>query len=83
MSQHTTNELLTQEISIPVSVGDHVTIFEHVDTDEDGGFAGKILFEDTIEQYSPTTGLLVFKDSNIGQAKFNELLEQSEGVQIV
>lgn len=74
---------LTQEISVPFGVGDRVTLYSAVDMDKDGGFAGDVLFEDTVEQYNPQTGLLQFEDSDIGRAEFKELLDEAEGIQIV
>lgn len=73
---------LTQEISVPLEVGDRVTLFDEVDEDE-GGFAAGTMFEDTVEQYVPQTGLLRFEDSDIGRAEFKELLDKAEGIQII
>jgi hypothetical protein len=74
---------LTQEISVPLRVGDRVTLFEDVDIDKDGGFAAGTMFEDTVEKYVPDTGLLRFEDSDIGRAEFEGLLDEAEGIQII
>lgn len=73
---------LSQEISVPVTVGDRVSLFKDVDKDE-GGFIADTMFEDTISRYNPDTGLLRFENSDIGQAEFKEMLEEAEGIQIV
>lgn len=73
---------LAQEISVPLRVGDRVTVFGEVDKDA-GGFSGSPIFEDTVEQYVPQTGLLRFEDSDIGRAEFKQLLDEGVGIQIV
>jgi hypothetical protein len=74
---------LTQEFSVPLRVGDRVTLFDEVDIDKDGGFVAGTMFEDTVEQYSPQTGLLRFENSDVGRADFKDLLDEAEGIQIV
>jgi len=73
---------LAQEISVPLTVGDRVSLFDEVDAEE-GGFAAGTMFEDTVEQYVPDTGLLRFEDSDIGRAEFKQLLDEAEGLQII
>lgn len=73
---------LEQEISVPLQVGDRVTLFTEVDMDN-GGFTADTMFEDTVAQYVPETGLLRFDDSDVGRARFESMIEGSSGIQIV
>jgi hypothetical protein len=82
MGNQLTEDTAEQSIVIPLRVGDRVSLFDEVDTDE-GGFIAGTMFEDTVEQYVPQTGLLKFENSDIGRAEFNRLVEQAEGIQIV
>jgi hypothetical protein len=79
----TTSEL-EQKISVPLRVGDRVTLSKDVDI-EDGamGYTAIPFFEDYVAQYVPATGLLRFEDSDIGRAEFLELLEEAEGIEIL
>lgn len=74
---------LTQEISVPLHVGDRVTLYEDVDMGDDGGFIGTPLFEGTVTQYNPNTGLLRFEENNVGRAAFLDKLDGAEGIEIV
>lgn len=80
---HNNNTELEQTITVPLRPRDVVTLYSTIDMDKDGGFAGSILFEGTVDTYNPRTGLLQFEDSNVGRAEFRELLDEAAGVQIV
>lgn len=82
MTDNTTNSL-EQRISVPITVGDRITLFEDVDMDEEGGFIASDLFEGTVERYNPSTGLLEFEENDVGRAEFLSLLDEAEGLQIV
>ena len=82
MGKQLTQDTVEQSIVVPLRVGDRVSLFDEVDTEEEGFIAGT-MFEDTVEQYVPQTGLLRFENSDIGRAEFNILVEQAEGIQIV
>lgn len=71
-----------QTIEVNLKVGSRVSVLKDVDTDE-GGFMASTVFEDTVEQYVPQTGLLRFEESDIGLAEFKELLEQHDSVQVI
>lgn len=71
-----------QTIAVPLKVGSRVSVLTDVDTDE-GGFMASTVFEDTVEQYVPQTGLLRFEESDIGLAEFKELLEEHDSVQVI
>lgn len=70
----------TIEVSLPV--GSRVTVFDDVDMD-DGGFAGSVVFEGTVEQYSPDTRKLVFEDSTVGYSEFAELVDEYDSIQVI
>jgi len=71
-----------QTITVNLKVGSRVSILKDVDTDE-GGFMASTVFEDTVEQYVPQTGLLRFEESDIGLSEFKELLGQHDSVQVI
>lgn len=70
-------------IGVPLDVGNVVMLYEDVDMRDDGSVTTHILFEDTVEQYVPQTGLLLFEESNMGRASFITLVEEAEGYQVV
>lgn len=81
-SNHTVSDELEQRISVQLKPGDRVTLYKSVDKDS-GGFAGRILFEDTVERHNPKTGLLSFEDGDVGRAEFFDRLDQSVAIQII
>lgn len=84
MGNELTQDMSIQSITVPLRVGDRVSLFDEVDKEEGAeGFTASPMFEDTVEQYVPQTGLLRFEDSDIGRAEFHKKVEQAEGIQIV
>lgn len=71
-----------QTINIPFKVGSRVSILTDVRMDN-GGFISSTVFEDTVETYNETTGKLEFRDSDIGLAEFEKLLDEHDSVQVV
>lgn len=65
-----------QTIDVPLKVGSRVTLIRY------GGHTEYIMFEDVVKQYVPDTGLLRFERSDYGRAKFIEMLQESDGVEI-
>lgn len=76
-------EISEQSIAVPLSVGSRIVLYEDVDIDADEGVATSITFSDYVEQYCPETGLLSFEDSDVGHAAFHEMLEESDGVEVI
>jgi hypothetical protein len=73
-----------QTLSVGLTVGDRVTLFEDVDMEGDGaGWSGDVLFEGYVEKYVPESNLLQFEDADAGLVEFEELLSEAEGVQIL
>lgn len=71
-----------QTIPVTLKVGSRVSILRDVRMD-DGGFSASTVFEDTVAQYVPQTGLLRFEESDIGLAEFESLLDKHDSVQVV
>ena len=72
-----------KEITVSLSVGDRVELYEDVDIDSEEGATMSIIFSDYVSQYVPNTGLLQFEDSDIGRAEFLELVEESDGIEVL
>lgn len=71
-----------QTIEVPLKVGSRVSVLKDIDLEIDGYMATPV-FEDTVVQYIPQTGKLVFDESDIGLPEFKELLEEYDSVEIV
>ena len=65
-----------QSIEVPLQVGSKVTLLTE-------GSSEGVLFEDYVEQYVPDTGLLRFENSEIGKTEFEQLLDKSDGVEVL
>lgn len=72
-----------QTINVPLNVGSFVELYEDVDMDEEKGMSAGILFEGTVAQYVPETGLLRFEENDVGRAEFLRLLDACEGYQVI
>ena len=75
---HKNSHVSNAQLSLDLSVGDRVIILDDIDTDDDGGLAGTIVFDDRIEQLIPDSGKLVFESSDMGWADFNKLLDTGD-----
>ena len=51
--------------------------------DEEKGFVAGTLFEGTVDQYNPETGLLRFKENDVGRAEFESLVDEGDGIQVI
>lgn len=75
---------LAKEISVPLNVGDRVVLSKDVEIEDQAeGYTASVFFEGYVEQYVPETGLLRFEDADIGRAEFLDLLDESEGIEIL
>ena len=83
MSQHNNTGLEQGRIAVRITVGDYITIFEDVDMDEEKGFVAGTLFEGTVDQYNSETGLLRFKENDVGRAEFESLVDEGDGIQVI
>lgn len=71
-----------QSVEVSLPVGARVTVFDDVDMD-DGGFAGSVVFEGTVEKYCPDTRKLVFEDSDVGYAQIEGMFQKYDSVQVI
>lgn len=76
-----------QTIEISLKPGSWVSILGDIDIDEgDGqidGFSASPVFEGKVTQYNEETNKLVFENSDVGYAEFQEKLEQHDNVQVI
>jgi hypothetical protein len=80
MGNQLTQNPSKQSITIPFQVGDTVTLSYETTNNPDN--KDSVLFQGTIEQHIPQTGLLKFEDSDIGRAEFNTFVEQADKIRI-
>lgn len=77
----------TPLLDVPLPVGSRVVLYEDVSVErvngEDVGATTGILFEGYVETHNPNTKLLEFLDSDVGKAKFLELFNKAEGIEVV
>jgi hypothetical protein len=76
------NNTEKQTIELPLKVGSRITLLDDVDIDSEEGSTAQVVFEGYVEQYVPQTNKLVFEESDIGWAKFQELLDKASGVEL-
>ena len=71
-----------QSIDLPLTVGSRITLYKSVDFDGDSKLTS-ILFEDRVERYNPDTGLLEFRDSDVGLSEFESLIDEAVGYEVM
>ena len=71
-----------QTIEAPLKPGAWVELYEDVDMDSDNGATASLIFEGTVDQYFPETGLLSFEENDVGRAEFQQMLEEADGYEV-
>lgn len=74
MAEYDATIVSGQTIELPLRVGADVTLF---DAD------GNAFFLDTVAQYNPRTLLLTFEDTDVGRARFLQLVDNAAGYKVI
>lgn len=70
-------------MELPLKTGARVTLSNDVDIDSKEGYTASPYFTDYIERYVPQTNKLVFRDSDIGYAEFESMLDEADAVEVI
>ena len=72
-----------QRIEFPFPVGSWVELYEDVSLGPEKGVTASVIFEGTVAQHVPETGLLRFEENEVGRAEFLRLLEKADGYEVL
>lgn len=70
-------------MKLPLKSGSRIVLSNDVHIGPEGGYTASPYFTDYIERYVPETKKLIFRESDIGYAEFESMVNEADAVEVI